>query len=417
MCLSGSRWQTRTKFSRVAVNWKAFLIGTDEDKALGIKGFTNKFLIGISGKERYLLYVRPETKLPWLGSRERKSYYVQGWRISQKLSEREKLFEGLVVGEGDTRLFVPRSPSKGTNIPPYTLAFVLHLSRTGGEGNQIRAMVGWASTLRVNGSASVGDSNISVSFDLMSEKVLPQEAKWTAVVSRPQVEQAPSPIVPLNANVESAGMLLAMEALATDLSGTTIAVLRSTKVEPPAEMKEPPDFARVDLLRRATITRDKLLSAAQESAGIIFVVAQSVGLQYPPGYMPGGGSLSMDEQAIVDRLCEGEKQPPLVCFVTRQVSAAILFEKYVDKTPSFYLLCDPSEASAVSVTTASGGGYYYTPYPGSSPVGYLSRKLGLTGNEVAVLAFDRQGKLVLKRTAGQGTLPDVLYEARQALTK
>lgn len=390
-------------------------IGAREDKVLGLKGFSSKFLIGCSGKERYVLYVRPETKLPWLGTQERRTYSVQGWRISQNLSESEKLFDGLVMADLETRIFVPRSPSKGTNIPPYRLAFSLHLSRTGGERDQIRAMGSLASTLRVNGSTSVGESNISVNIHLTSENVLPQEAKWSAFVSRPHVEQEPSPVVPLNTNVESGGMLLAMEALAADLSGTTIAVLRSTKVEPPPEIKELPDFARVDLLRRATITRDKLLSAAQESAGIVFVVAQSIGIQLPPGYL-ASGSLAMDEQAVVDRLCEGQKQPPLVCFVTTKVSAATLFVKYVDKTPSFYLLCDPSDASAVSVSTA--GEHYYTTYPSCSPAGgCLSRKLGVTGNDVAVLAFDREGKLVLKRTARQGTLPDVLYEARQALTK
>ncbi|MCX7626052.1 MAG: hypothetical protein N2Z21_07565 [Candidatus Sumerlaeaceae bacterium] len=393
-------------------------VGSEEDKALKIKNFSQKFCVGRGGKDRYVLYAREETELPWLGSRQRKLYYVEGWRIPERLSQSEKLFAGLIAQDSDTRIVVPRSPSKGSKLPPYHLVLTINLSRSGGESNQPRATAGLVSTLRVNGSTVVGESNVNIGINLLSDKA-GEETTWNALVSSPYVEQPSSPVVPLNTNIESGGMLLAMEALATDFSGTTIAILRSAKLEPPAEITELPDFARVDLLRRVTVTRDKLLSAAQELPGIVFVLAQSMGPRSPYTYYPAAGSLSMDEQTVVDRLCESESQPPLVCFVTKQVASNILFEKYVDKQPSFYLLSDSSDASAVVVTTVSGVGYscYMTTPASSSPITYLSRKLGMSGNEVAVLAFDRQGKLVFKRTTRSDALSDILYDARRALTK
>jgi hypothetical protein len=81
------------------------------------------------------------------------------------------------------------------------------------------------------------------------------------------------------------------------------------------------------------------------------------------------------------------------------------------------LLNDPADPAAVSVLSGLNMSFYYPPQPMLPTDAYLSKKLGVRSDTISVLAFSPIGKLVYHGSLAKAPLQDLLYEARQALTK
>jgi len=392
-----------------------------EDKALGVEGFPWKVELGSIGAERYVAYFREETKLPWLGGRQQTVFNVRGYCFRKGRTKPAKAFDGLLTSNEIPRIVLTREPPAASGLPPYTLLVSLSLSRAGSERIPYNATAGLATTLRACGSTTFEQVSIQVCIQNITEAgVSAPGVNWRATIFRPRTPPAIGE-APLTSNIECGGVVLAIEKVAADFSSATIAVLGTGPVETAETLKQLPKFTRVDLLRRATVTQDDLLSAAQKSAGIVLIATGTMAERLPWNPFPtAGDGLPMDEMAAYEKVAGNVPTPPVVCFTARAVPAALLFEKYVDKVPPFYLLSDPSDPACVAVLPRAGIGSSYSSGGGGSrmaPPTYLSNALGDVRSETVVAAFDRNGKLLLKRSTRDAALQDILDEVRDALTK
>jgi hypothetical protein len=394
---------------------------TRKDKALGVEEFPWKVELGSVAAERYVAYFREETKLPWLGNRQQNVFKVRGYCLRKGRAKPEQVFEGLIASNEMPRIEVRKEPPAATGLPPYSVLISLSLNRSGNDKVPYSATAGMATTLRACGSTTFEQVGIQACVQNITEAgVSAPGANWRATISRPKMPPAVSE-APLTSNIDCAGVVIALEKVAADFSSATIAVLGTAPVETPEALKQLPKFARVDLLRRATVTQDDLLSAAQNSAGIVLIATGTMGERQQWNPFPGTGDcLSMDEMAAYEKVAGNLRTPPIVCFTARAVPAALLFEKYVDKVPPFYLLSDPSDPACVSVLPRAGMNCCYGGGGGGgrvAPPSYLSNALGDVRSETVVAAFDRNGKLLLKRSTRDAALQDILDEVRGALTK
>ncbi len=168
------------------------------------------------------------------------------------------------------------------------------------------------------------------------------------------------------------------------------------------------------------MTRDTLLSGAQERTGLVFIVAPSLTSPTPYYGGPTLPSLGIDERALYDQLCEGAASPPLVIFVTQRIPAALLYEKYLDKVPPFYLLSDYADPCLVSIAPRENARFvphFISPPVGVETKGTLSSALLVKPNETVIFAFDHNGKLVFSKSTNEAPLHEIAHEVRQILTR
>jgi hypothetical protein len=181
-----------------------------------------------------------------------------------------------------------------------------------------------------------------------------------------------------------------------------------------------PPFSQVDLVQRASITREKLLARAEGSAPIVFVFGELAPATGRPPYAPSGGPgmssvLPLPVVDVVEQL-ELELNPkPVIVFVTRQIGLEFLYGELRNKTPSYLVLSDFADPMRTMFRAPQPhhGGWYGPSY--GSPELSLRQTFNMPEGKLSIAAFDSAGKVVYVDTDAAGNFLGSIAEARRAM--
>jgi hypothetical protein len=217
-----------------------------------------------------------------------------------------------------------------------------------------------------------------------------------------------------------------MTALAPDFSSATLALV-SGSLEQTLDQQlqlgaQMPTFAQLDLLNRRTITREGLLHEARTSAGVVFVFGEIVPAKnrFGPGYSPpygGNTTLPLPPGGVTKQLGVELKSKPIVVLVTRQIDIDFLYDDLRDQTPDYQILADYTDPLRTNfrLPQYTPGGWYGPTYPVSQDQPSLRQLFILPANTLAIVAFDRKGKVVYVKADAASSFLQSLAEARSAL--
>jgi hypothetical protein len=111
------------------------------------------------------------------------------------------------------------------------------------------------------------------------------------------------------------------------------------------------------------------------------------------------------------------KSKPVVVLVTRQIGIDFLYDDLRDQVPDYQILADYTDPlrTIFRLPQYGPGGWYGPPYPDGQDQPSLRQLFNLPANTLAIVAFDRRGKVVYVKTDAANSFLPSLSEARSAL--
>ena len=213
---------------------------------------------------------------------------------------------------------------------------------------------------------------------------------------------------------------LVVEKIASDSSEIVLAVihgdLRRTLKEGSrlSVGKLVPAFARMDLNRRQFLTLDELRKKAGREGYIVLIFGDLK--REPLDYHYRNqrtNELALDETIVLEILQRDLKTPPVVVFVCRQFSLSDLYEKWLGRDPSFYIVADYSNPMNV---------WFWSSFRRERPhrrppakIETLREQFLLPENKVSILLVNGQGNLVYIKVDTERQLAESLTEINRLM--
>lgn len=338
-------------------------------------------------------------------------------------SKAEVVREGYLTMGGDTTIPVQLTfPPLGTDQLT-TRSGEVGFQWNGTNNGEPSIYPGRGSALRVSGSQILNEGKLTATV------TVPDDYKVSASTAVSLKFEPLTPGLPeRTANGELKDLLtlgtarFVVTGLAPDFSSINLAIVTSSLEETLKQQlqlgQQMPAFAQVDLLTRATVTKESLLKDAAGGPGIVMVFGN-----LPLPAMPNYGNPQMQRTLLPVPPAEvasllGADMPtkPVVVIVTREVSIELLYSTLRNTTPPYTLLTDFVDPLRTTFRQPQnmGGGFYggWSSIPSDAT---LRQLLNLPADTTSVAAFDATGKVVyVKADASEGFL-SALAEARETL--
>ena len=379
---------------------------------------------------RYLAVLNLDTHTKFLNRNESEMWYARVYRISSESSNSapQVLREGFQFpgNEVSIPIDLPLPGIGATNVK--SCRTVIGYSLNGTQNGHPQVYGGRSSLVQVTGSEISEEGKLTLTVTVPNEMTVTPETQVSLRFEplKPGLpERAASGKISEFLTVGAARFIVT--ALAPDFSSATLALV-SGSLEQTLQQQlqlgaQMPAFAQLDFLGRRTVTRESLLHEARGSAGFVFVFGDLVPARnrFGPGYSPPyggeGTALPLRPAEVADQLSVELKSKPIVVLVTRQIDIDFLFDDLRDQIPDYQILADYTDPlrTTFRLPQYGPGGWYGPNYPASKDQPSLRQMFNLPANTLAIVAFDRKGKVVyVKADAASSFLPS-LAEAHSAL--
>lgn len=210
--------------------------------------------------------------------------------------------------------------------------------------------------------------------------------------------------------------------LAPDFSSISLAIVASSLEETLKQQlqlgQQMPAFAQVDLLTRATVTKESLLEKAAGAPGIVMVFG-NIPTPTNPNFPMAQQEISLPvpPAEVAELLGAGLATKPVVVIVTREVSIEMLYSTLRNTTPPYVLLTDFVDPLRTSFRQPpnSGTAWYGGAWANNQSDASLRQLFNLPADTTAVVAFDSTGKVVFVQADANDGFLAALADAREAL--
>jgi hypothetical protein len=386
------------------------------------ESFTFQFF-ALKNNTRYFVTMSQDTKFKSLSREDSSSslWYGRAYRQAPETSSKPELLREGCLRMGNDVLFPVEVELPGIGATKLT---------------STRLDVGFSFNGMQNGKPMLYARSQGLGVQLGGFQVLP-EGKLSITLTVPE-ELVPGPQTPVSLRFDplspgfpervaasAAGDFLTLgtarfivSEIASDFSTATVAVLAGNLDQIAKDQTEMvstlPPFSQIELLTRASITRETLLERAKTASGIVIIFGDIGGVSRNNGPMGAANILlPLPPTDIATQLQVDPKRKPVVVFVTRQLTGEFLYQDLRNKTPDFLVLTDYSDPLKTALRSSQYPGGYYSSNYGIQDV--TLRQLFNLPERLNIAAFDRNGKVAYVKSDATKDFLVSLAEARDAL--